>query len=385
MVVRHIKLQNWRNFRKVDVDLADVTYIIGPNASGKSNLLDVLRFLRDIARAGSGGLQKAMEMRGGLAKVRCLAARQVPRITIGIDLADSFEAPLKWRYELEIAQQSSGLHKPVVFREVVCNLVDGRTVLDRPSPDDKKDPERLTQTALEQIGANEGFREVAMFFADALYLHLVPQLLKFGNELQVRSMPNDPFGQGFLEMLAQTPVRVRESRLKRIDDMLKKAIHNFSELRFNKDLVGRPHLEMRYSHWRPNGGWQAEDEFSDGTLRLIALLWTLLESNSVILLEEPELSLHVELVRQIPELVQRSRMSRKKAGGQVLVSTHSPALLDSEVISGQYLVLSPKDGGEGTVVSVPTPMELQMMSAGMTPAEVLFPKTKETIGRLSAS
>jgi len=384
MVIKHIKLVNWRNFRKVDVDLDDVTYIIGPNASGKSNFLDVFRFLRDIASAGAGGLQSAMAIRGGLAKVRCLAARQQPRISIAVELAEDFDAVTKWRYELEIGQQPSGLHKPVVFREFVANVVENRIVLERPSPEDRKDAERLTQTALEQIGANGEFREIATFFEDALYLHLVPQLLKFGGELSLRSLPNDPFGQGFLEKLAKTTAKVRDSRLRRIGEMLKKAIHNFSDLRFNKDAVGHPHLEMCYSHWRPNGGWQTEDEFSDGTLRLIVLLWTLLESNSLILLEEPELSLHAELVKQIPELIQRSRMSLKKAGGQVFVSTHSPALLDSDVICGQYLTLMPKDGGEGTVVSVPTPMEHEMMSNGMTPADVLFPKTAQTVGNLSA-
>ncbi|MFY8101439.1 MAG: ATP-binding protein, partial [Allorhizobium sp.] len=44
MFVTRLKLQNWRNFRDADIRLRDVCYILGPNASGKSNLLDVFRF-----------------------------------------------------------------------------------------------------------------------------------------------------------------------------------------------------------------------------------------------------------------------------------------------------------------------------------------------------
>jgi hypothetical protein len=52
---------------------------------------------------------------------------------------------------------------------------------------------------------------------------------------------------------------------------------------------GRPHLEAIYDHWRPGAGKQKEDQFSDGTLRLIGLLWSLQEGDSLLLLEEPEL------------------------------------------------------------------------------------------------
>jgi predicted ATPase len=45
-------LENWRNFDQVDVRLQDRAFLVGPNASGKSNFLDVFRFLRDqIGRA----------------------------------------------------------------------------------------------------------------------------------------------------------------------------------------------------------------------------------------------------------------------------------------------------------------------------------------------
>lgn len=53
MEVGRISLQNWRNFKEVNVDLQRRVYITGPNASGKSNFLDVFRFLQEIAQPGA--------------------------------------------------------------------------------------------------------------------------------------------------------------------------------------------------------------------------------------------------------------------------------------------------------------------------------------------
>ena len=91
MLVSHLKLKNWRNFTKVDVALQRRQFMVGPNASGKSNLLDVFRFLRDIAKQPGGGLQEAVQKRGGISKIRCLSARSDPEIGISVFLSDSEE------------------------------------------------------------------------------------------------------------------------------------------------------------------------------------------------------------------------------------------------------------------------------------------------------
>ncbi|TEU15991.1 MAG: chromosome segregation protein SMC, partial [Anaerolineales bacterium] len=49
-----IKLENWRNFQEADVPLQNRVFLVGANASGKSNFLDAFRFLRDIVMPGGG-------------------------------------------------------------------------------------------------------------------------------------------------------------------------------------------------------------------------------------------------------------------------------------------------------------------------------------------
>jgi predicted ATPase len=283
MIISHIVLRNWKNFRKVDVDLKERTFVVGPNASGKSNFLDAFRFLRDIAKPG-GGLQKAISDRGGISKMRCLAARQPSEIVIGIGLSDYGSEEILWKYEISIKQESRGRRQAHLNYERVWRGDD--LILDRPVDEDKSDKERLSQTYLEQINANKEFRDIARYLEKALYLHIVPQLLKYPVAFAGADLPGDPFGKGFLERLAKTPEKTRTAWLKKIDAALRIAVPQLKELHY-ADENGKPHLEAIYEHWRPDAGKQREEQFSDGTLRLIGLLWALQEGDGLLLLEEP--------------------------------------------------------------------------------------------------
>ncbi|ENF0657014.1 TPA: AAA family ATPase [Pseudomonas aeruginosa] len=373
MQVTRVKLKNWRNFRSFDAPMRDVTYILGPNASGKSNLLDVFRFLRDVSKPAGGGLQAAVIDRGGISKLRCLHARRDPEVCIDVELSDSpdDEVP-SWRYVLGFKSEGKGAQRILVSQEEVWR--EGKKLFSRPDKDDSKDAVLLTQTRLEQIAANAEFRELAEFFGSITYLHLVPQLLKFADRLGGRPLENDPFGQSFLERIAKTTERVRNTRLKKISEALTLAVPQFRELRFIKDDSGHPHLEALYSHHRPNAGWQSEEHFSDGTLRLLGLLWALLDGSSMLLLEEPEISLNDAVVKEIPLIIQRLQKNRKPKR-QVLISTHSEALLSNPGIDGRGVILleATADGSVGRTLQED---EASALEAGLSVAEVVLPKTR---------
>ena len=373
MIVSHLSVKNWRNFRSVDVDLQERQFLVGPNASGKSNFLDVFRFLRDVAKPEGGGLQKAVKDRGGVSRIRSLAARRDPEIAIDVHLADAANEPPAWRYALGIRQETRGNRQPYVTYERVWKQ--GRQILDRPGVEEEKDRERLTQTFLEQINVNGDFRDVVRFFQAITYLHVVPQLLRFADSIQGHVLEDDPFGQGLLERLAKTNDRTRRSRLSRIEKALKVAVPQLQQLQFVRDPVtGRPHLQALYSHWRPQAGLQREDQFSDGTLRLIGFLWSLGESDSLLLLEEPELSLNAAIVSQLAPIVFRTQRNRHR---QVLISTHSEALLTEQGIDGNEVLLLTA-GKEGTAVRVAADIEEVriLLESGLTVGEVVLPRSR---------
>lgn len=375
MQIIQVRLTNWRNFRAVDVPLGPRTYIVGANASGKSNFLDVFRFLRVLAQTDGGGLQKALKDRGGLTKLRSLHARQEPKVRIELDLVD--DAGSTWTYALALKAEGKGQQRVLVAEERVDK--DGHNLLSRPDAADAKDTERLTQTHLEQISSNQRFRAVADHLASTTYLHLVPQLLKHGDEIGSRVPESDPFGQGLMQRIAKTPKKTRDARINRIQRVLSDAVPLFSKLQFVQDAVtGLWHLEANFTHWRVNGAWQRENQFSDGTLRLIGLLWALQESDGLLLMEEPELSLNDGIVAHVPLLIDRILQDRKKrpSARQVIVSTHSETLMENVAEDAQTLLVEP--GDNGSTMRPRTAEEDAQVAHGLNPAEVLLPKTRRS-------
>lgn len=272
-----------------------------------------------------------------------------------------------WEYELAFSQDNRQI--PRVAYERVAH--EGKQLFERPDKDDKLDPARLTQTYIEQVNVNREYRGLVDFLNSVGYLHIVPQLVREPDRSVGRR--NDPFGGDFLEQLAAVPERTRTARLRRIKEALQVAVPQLQELDLERDLRGTPHLIGRYEHWRKHGARQDEGQFSDGTLRLLGLLWAVLDGRGPLLLEEPELSLHPAVVRHVPRLfanVQRS------GGRQILVSTHSRDLLADESIGlDEVLVLEPSREGT-TVRRADEYDEVQhLVGGGLSLSDVLLPRT----------
>ena len=363
---KHLHLENWRNFISVDLDLQERVFLIGPNASGKSNLLDVFRFLNDLVSV-SGGFQAAIGRRGGVSRIRALSARRYPDVVLGVRLGGE-ESEHDWEYELRFAQDNR--QRPLIRRERVVR--DGKVLIDRPDEYDKQDQLRLTQTFLEQVNVNLEFRSIADFFRSVQYLHIVPQLVREPDRSVGKV--DDPFGGDFLEQIARAPENTQRARLRRIKDALEVAVPQLQELQLQRDNRGTPHLRGKYEHWRSQGAWQTEEHFSDGTLRLMGLLWAILDGSGPLLLEEPELSLHPSVIRYIPAIFSRIQRRGRR---QILVSTHSQDLFRDEGIGlDEVFLLLP--GREGTTVRPASEFDdvKALLEGGLPLPEAIMPKTQ---------
>lgn len=320
MLFTRLRLTNWRNFKSAEINLAARAFFVGPNASGKSNLLDAFRFLRDLAP--DGGLATAVQRRHGVSSLRCLEATRTSDIGIEVDVGDD-EKPDLWTYEVRFNARRGEV--PTVKRERVVHR--GNEVMSRPNSLDEADATLLTQTHLQQIQQNKEFRPLAEFFRSTRYLHLVPHIVR---QRVARDLEDDPYGSDFLLRVKQTPKRTRDALLKRLNEGLRIAVPQFDGLVYEDDDDGRPHLFAKYHHWRAQPVGQSEAHFSDGTLRLLGLLWAAAEREpGPLLLEEPELSLHDAIVEQLIPML--SRMQRR-SGRQLLLTTHSEVLLNASGI-----------------------------------------------------
>jgi predicted ATPase len=210
------------------------------------------------------------------------------------------------------------------------------------------------------------------FFGSVRYLHIVPQLVREPDRSVGRK--NDPFGGDFLEQIARTSDKTRQARLHRILEALRVAVPQIKELELTRDVRGTPHLRGKYEHWRPQGAWQTEDQFSDGTLRLLGLLWAILDGSGPLLLEEPELSLHPEVVRFIPQMFARIQ---RRTGRQIIISTHSSDLLQDEGIGlDEVVLLEPGEEGTSVRVAKDSSQIESLVASGLTVAEAAVPQTR---------
>ena len=365
MQITRLKLTNWKNFKTADILLGGRAFLIGPNASGKSNLLDVFRFLRDIA---SESLRAAVKRRSGVSSIRCLSATRNNRVAIDVEMTD--DDGTRWRYRLEFVQDNN--QRPVVAEEAVWR--GEKQILDRPDNEDQQDSERLTETALERPSTNHAFRAISTFFKTVTYLHLIPQAVRDPGGFASGPVHDDPFGRDILLRIWNTNRKPQGARLKKIAEALKAALPQLQTLDVEMDDAGKPHLVAVYANWRVHGAKQRENQFSDGTIRLLGLLWATFEGAGPLLIEEPELSLHPEVVRRLPSMLVRINRLRKEAARQILISTHSPDLLgDSGIPAEEVLVLKPTD--QGTEIEIASDADKAAMRSGLTAADVLLPKS----------
>jgi predicted ATPase len=355
----HLLVRNWRSFLRADLELGGRVVLAGPSGAGKTNLLDVFRFLCDLA-SPAGGLQEAVRGRGGVRRLRCLAARQESDLSLVVHAGDR-QNPAACEYELQFNQE--GQHPPVVKRERLSWR--GEDVVDRPDEHDKADAGRLTQTALERGSVHEELSEFAAFLRSVRYFHPAVPLLRDPDRPPGARL--EPSGAGFLSRMVATPEKARQARLRLVLEVLGGAVPQLRQLEAHRDANGRPHLRALHEHWRPRGAWQNEEQLSDGTLRLVALLWAALDGGGPLLMEEPEISLHPQIVRLIPRML--ARLSRR-TGRQLILTTHSLDLLRGEGVStGEILLLNPLEEGSVVRSALDLKEAAELLDCGVLSAE----------------
>lgn len=375
MYISRIKLYNWKNFRDCEVLLVERCFVIGANATGKSNFLDVLRFLRDIVKQG-GGLQLAVNVRGGLKKIRCLAARQRTEVCVEVDISENGKNDPKWKYSLELVNTGGGIQNvsALVNREEVYNYYTEETILLRDNSFKDDDPETKKYTHLEQPTANAKFREIKDVFQTIEYLNVIPQFVRDADSIMLSSGVEDYYGRNLMRRLALLNEKTRNKYLKIINEVLLTAVPQLENLSFVKDEKGVPHVEAKYHHWRARGSKQNEQMFSDGTIRLIGFLFAMLDGNGIILLEEPETNLHTAIVAAIPEFVAKVQRNKKR---QVIITTHSYEILSNKGIRAEELVIL-RPSPEGTIAenALEDKAVSAMLEAGLSAADAAMAETR---------
>ena len=251
MIISKIKLINWKNFLEAETALQERVFVVGANATGKSNFLDVFVFLNDLARTG-GGLQQAVDIRGGVSSIRNAAATDKSYIGIEVHLANKPKDEPEYIYSIKFKGAGGGIVKSVaqIVEEKAWSKKADKWVLNRSEKNKKENHTTLQYTYLQQVSANEEFREVYRFFNDINYVNIIPQIIREPSSSNVAEKKFDAYGRNLIEKIGLTNEKTRNSYLKKLNDVLKAAVPDFESLKFSKQNGKENHLHIKFKSWR---------------------------------------------------------------------------------------------------------------------------------------
>ena len=372
-MIRHVKIQGYKSLRNVDIDLSSLTLILGPNAAGKSNLLDALALLSRMGTEDT--LREAFaEHRGmpveafyyGDGGIRALLSQKAAQFTIEVDvtlgddvvqdvedriqkmregLPDDQKSESKHRrqiierrlrYTLTVELQTDSGYLRVLDERLVALNKDGSIRKSRNAFVEKMEDrlhlrkERQSHPTVHEIGLPY------TLISRPLYPPHYPHITVFKEELsrwrfyylEPKSMREEsalkevltlgPFGSD-LAAFYNTLRANNQPQYRALQKSLNNLIPNLDG--FEVERTGEGFLQLQVI--------EAQVPFSarvisEGTLRILGLLAITnpLSPTTLIGYEEPENGVHPRRLQLIAELLKNATNS----GKQLLINTHSPNL-----------------------------------------------------------
>jgi predicted ATPase len=316
MLLSRIELENLLSFKHLDFEMRPLNVLVGPNASGKSNLIRSLSLIQALPKRGlsqaiadGGGSRSWINRRtGGVASIH-IEGSEEPRF----DYTLSFqEAGQSWAIDRETyanvferrqEQVSLGTRGNTVMQTSIASNVSVLSEIRHPS-----------EPALAKLA--DAFNNIR------LYREFVT-----GPRAQARSGTSSSLLADHLdEDGANLALRLGEMDLQIGLHTVNRAISRLFELFSEVKVSTRGGITQLYVREKGIENTFAATSLSDGTLRLLCLLTVLLDPTPppLICIEEPETGLHPDAIRDVAGLLVEA-----SSRTQVVVTTHSPALIDA--------------------------------------------------------
>lgn len=405
MLIEHIHVRNFKSIKEATLNLEPLTVIVGANAAGKSNIINVFRFISNIITVG---IDNAIALQGGIPYLTnaCLKKGTPIEISFTVNLSSEgwvrhsdikhigFEIErIHYHFIIQPNLRGNGYH---IYRDTLqfdfkCMKVNASAkkedrytdmsesltfLFDRKTPEssvkvsfsfsDNSSFDNDTKEKIKQDTsafffcklANENKKELMLyrmalllppFFSEDSLIRIFdfdPRVLKASSSMvSIRRLNEDGSN---LALVLRGILNTKEKR-KKLTTLLNEFLPFVESITVenNLDKSVSYKLQEKYS----NKSFHA-NFLSDGTVSVLAIIIALYfeaESN-VIVLEEPERNIHPKLLPDF--LASAEDVSTEK---QVIITTHNPELLKHSSISNVRLVTRDKTGF--SIVSSPKDSE----------------------------
>lgn len=357
-MIQELILHNWKSFESAQLNIDPLTFIIGTNASGKSNILDAFLFLLRIAngqqiKAAINGETGIPPLRGGLDWVFRLGQ---PECQVGVVInTDRKEILYKYFITLRKTDDFNGCE--IISEQLILNNHSNSRMTEkqlfytgRENSGDavipvyfytgKRGSQRRIDmnraysilSQVENLNVTKDVRDAAKLVCDNLrrifILDPIPNHMRVYSQLSETLTTDAANIAGVLAALS--PDRKEE-----VECELTKYIRPLPEKDINKiwaETVGRFGTDaMLYSEegWTPQTMTTIDARgMSDGTLRFISVVTALLtgKEKSLLIIEEIDNGLHPSRAKELVNVLKALGQSRQI---DILCTTHNPALIDA--------------------------------------------------------
>lgn len=312
--IESIKVRNYRSLADVEVHLEDLTVLVGENGSGKSNLVDVLRFVRD---ALTKGLDAAVNERGGIRQLLYTGANS-NEIEIALVMAIDGQTAT-YEIILELIEPSDYLihSEQLGFGRYRYTTRQGKVVTS--SWDFQPNLELLKHKLLLPLISSNEIEAIYEFFSKMQFYDIQPDYLRQPQKIAI-SYPLADDGSNLLAVL-QGIVQANAYEAEIVSTALSRIVPSIQgEKPFRiHEVGGYLLLELQHEH----GLFNLAQE-SDGTVRALAVLTALYQKPylPLISIEEIEILLYPRVMTMLSELLAEAALRH-----QVLITSHSADLL----------------------------------------------------------
>ena len=333
-----LSVQNYRSLVDIELPLRDLTVVIGPNGAGKTALLEIFQLLQQGSQQELG---RFLEDQGGFRAILSHQPldRELPHLRVDLRLdVQSERSSEPMVYQLELASRPVGYaivseqldwhfdpYAPEPYHYIQAQY--DRLIYIDPSTGSQVRPDwdyDYLELALAQAPRMyrepEALRSMLASTRHYSFLNVSPSAnVQSPQPLTPATRPG-PDGENLFSAL----YNLRASHhgvYGRIETLLRQGFPDFGRLEF--PVVGGGVVTLA---WYDRGDREPfyPNQLSEGTLRFLWLVTTLLAppAPAIMLLDEPEVSLHPELLKLLAALLQDA-----SANGQIVVATHSPDLI----------------------------------------------------------
>jgi predicted ATPase len=346
--ITRVILENYKSIARCDVSLGPLSFLVGANGTGKSNFLDALQFVADSLRSS---LDHAIRDRGGINEVRLRSGGHPTHF--GVRLEFSLHSSQRGYYAFRIgALKGSGF----VVQKEECSIV-GPDTLSPPIQYSVREG-RVT-SASSQVAPAASSDRLYLVNASGLpeFRPLYEALSSMGfynlNPDQIRDLqPPDAGellardGSNLASVLGQLESRSPEMK-HRVEEYLGKVVSGVQGVA-SKAIGSKETLEFRQQVEGSKKPWRfLAANMSDGTLRALGILVALFQSANghrpkvpLVGIEEPEVALHPAAAGVLLDALQEASTTT-----QVIVTSHSPELLDDDRIPSDAILAVTADHG----------------------------------------